>query len=93
MPCRSVEDVDDLKMGLCPMPRMLVNHRRLACFWGLGQSPSPKSTTPLHFCTAKPFSKTLENQRGTGPSARHYHRTLRNAAVVHGRKTNGFAQT
>ena len=34
----------DFKMGFHPMPRMLVNHRRLACFRGLGQRPRFKKS-------------------------------------------------
>ena len=53
-PWRSVENGDDLELGLCPRPRKRANHRRLTGVRGMGWNPIFKSSsTHLHFYTAK----------------------------------------
>ena len=55
-PCRSVENGDDLELGLCPRPRKRANHRRFTGVQGMGWNPIfifKSSSTHLHFSTAK----------------------------------------
>jgi hypothetical protein len=66
---RSVENVDDWELGLCPRPRKPANHRRLTGIRGMGWNPIFKSSsTHLHFYTAN----STYTAKSTCVSLTHY---------------------